>query len=70
MHMLTESECLASWEPERENIENYIRTAGFTDKAIPKAADNFIKSMAFAGIPCTTQEGIRAAFIQYQRRRD
>ena len=60
--MVSERAIRAGWEAERANIEKRMREEmKFNPKAIHKACDNFIDSMVFARIPCTTLKAIACA---------
>jgi hypothetical protein len=59
----------ASWEAERDSIRNYILTRKphpFNNTSADKFINNFIDSMVFADIPCTSHAGIAAAARQYE----
>jgi hypothetical protein len=59
----------ASWDVERDSIRNYILTRKphpFNNTSADKFINNFIDSMVFADIPCTSHAGIAAAARQYE----
>lgn len=67
--MLSESSIRKGWEAERENICKDLLAKKFSPKSIDRVADNFVESMVFAKIPCTTRTGVLAAAKQHERER-
>ncbi len=56
------SACLrAGWEAERESIRKDLIERKFNPRSVERVIDNFINSMVFAKLPCTTTRGIAAS---------
>ncbi len=56
--MLSDACIRAGWEAERENIHKDLLARKFNPRSIDRVADNFIESMVFAKLPCTTPTGL------------
>lgn len=60
--MLSDDCIRASWEAERESLFTYLVEKKFNPKHIPRVISNFISSMVYAKLPCTSEAGVKAAY--------
>ena len=58
--MLNKDVIRAGWNAERQSIINHLIERKFNPKYVQKVASNFIDSMVFAGLPCTSEAAQRA----------
>lgn len=66
--MLSEQAIRASWEAERESMRKFLlEEKKFNPKSVEKFIANFINTMVFAKLPCTSMPGFQAASKQYAR---
>lgn len=68
MKKLSKDAIRASWESERESIRQHLlnREVPFNPKSVDKFIENFISSMVFANIPCTSEKGIAGAWKAFK----
>lgn len=53
----------SSWEAERASMRKFLlEKKRFNHKHVDRFIDTFIESMVFARLPCTSMDGILAAF--------
>lgn len=58
-----------SWLAERDSMRGFLTEKKFNPQSADKFISNFIESMVFARIPCTSRGGILAAAKQHAKER-